>query len=203
MRETSTVKGRALLGSIVASFVLLAGQQQVSAQAPAAGSTAKNAATATPNVAIPDAAKLTLLVQLHITALGQANLTGNYTVLRELGSPKFQAENTPEKLAENFKSFRKQGIDISPAMLFPPILAGAPSIDSANVMRVVGFYDTKPQRISFNMAFQPINNAWRLVDIAVQTVVPSPAPASNAAPVAEKAPAVEEKPKPAKAASKK
>ena len=44
---------------------------------------------------MPDNAKLTLLIQMHIAALSQANLTGNYSVLHALGSPAFQAVNSP------------------------------------------------------------------------------------------------------------
>ena len=201
MRQIKAVQGGALQGLIVASWAMLAFLPQALAQAPAPGSTAKSVVAAAPKVSIPDAAKLTLLIQLHITALSQANLTGNYTVLRDLGSPKFQAENSPEKLSENFKSFRKQGIDISPATLFPPVLSEAPSMDADNVMRLVGGYDTKPQRISFNLAFQPINNAWRLVDIAVQTT--APAPETGSLPAAKAAPPAEEKAKSPKAAAKK
>jgi hypothetical protein len=133
-------------------------------------------------VPIPDNSKLTLMIQLHVAALGLANLTGNYTVLHALGSPTFQAENSPAKLAENFAPFRTKGIDISPAMLFPPILVGEAKAEPKDIIRVAGFYNTSPQRIAFEIAFQAVNNAWRLADIKVQTVVP--------APVAQTAPAV-------------
>ncbi len=145
------------------------------------------------SVPIPDNSKLTLMIQLHVSALALANLTGNYSVLRDLGSPAFQAANTPEKLAESFSGFRKQGIDISPALLFAPILLGPPQIDANNVMRLAGFYATKPQRIAFELLFQPAGNAWRLADIQVRTVVPQLAQAAPAE--AEPAPTAVVKPK--------
>ena len=67
-------------------------------------------------VPMPDNAKLTLLIQMHIAALSQANLTGNYSVLHALGSPAFQAVNSTAQLAANFTVFRSQGIDISPTI---------------------------------------------------------------------------------------
>ena len=44
-----------------------------------------------------------ILVRRTLTALDQANRTGNYTVLRDLGSPDFQA-NTAARLAESSPS---------------------------------------------------------------------------------------------------
>jgi len=155
------------------------------------------APTLTASVPVPDNSKLTLMIQLHVSALALANLTGNYSVLRDLGSPAFQAANTPEKLAESFSGFRKQGIDISPALLFAPILLGPPQMDANNVMRLAGFYATKPQRIAFELLFQPAGNAWRLADIQVRTVVPQLAQVAPdaAAPTAAEAPAPVVKPK--------
>jgi hypothetical protein len=138
------------------------------------------------SVPVPDITKLTLMIQLHVAALGLANLTGNYTVLHALGSPTFQAKNPPATLANNFAPFRSKGIDISPAMLFPPILLGPPNPEPNDIIRLAGFYNTNPQRIVFEIAFQAVDNAWRLADIKVQTVIPDSvalaAPTPSAAP---------------------
>jgi hypothetical protein len=132
------------------------------------------AQTAQPLVAtrvpMPDNAKITLLIQMHIAALSQANLTGNYSVLHSLASPSFQAVNSTAQLASNFATFRSQGIDISPTILLPPMLIGPPKLEGADLLRVSGQYDTKPHRVVFEMAFQAVNNAWRLAGISVNTV---------------------------------
>ena len=159
-------------------------------------------AAAPATVPIPDNSKLTLMIQLHVAALALSNLTGDYSVLYALGSPAFKAANPVEKLSDNFSSFRKQGIDISPALLFAPILLGPAKMDANNVLHVAGFYATKPQRIAFELAFVPANNAWRLADIQVRTVVPDPAAGTLAPAAAAKAPAAvapaTAKPKPKK-----
>ncbi len=124
-------------------------------------------------VPIPDNAKITLLIQTHMAALSHANLTGNYSVLHGLASPAFQAVNSTAQLAANFANFRSQGIDISPAILLPPMLNGPPKLEGADLLRLSGQYDTKPQRVVFEMAFQAVNNAWRLAGIAVSTVAAS------------------------------
>jgi hypothetical protein len=204
--------------SLVVAVSILCGAEWANAQEPAKNAGPKTAAptaVAPPpaatkiTVPIPDNSKLTLMIQLHVAALGLANLTGNYTVLHALGSPTFQAENPPAKLAENFAPFRSKGIDISPALLFPPVLLATPRPEAKDIVRVVGYYNTSPQRIVFEIAFQAVNNAWRLADIKVQTVVPdtvaqaAPAGAVPAAPATAKAPADETPTKPAKAATKK
>jgi len=137
-------------------------------------------------VPMPDNAKLTLLIQMHIAALSQANLTGNYSVLHALGSPAFQAVNSTAQLAANFTVFRSQGIDISPTILLPPMLTGPPKLEGTDLLRVSGQYDTKPQRVVFDMAFQAVNNAWRLAGIAVSTVAVPPAAAAGQPPKATK-----------------
>ena len=124
---------------------------------------------------MPDNAKITLLVQTYIAALSHANLTGNYTVLHAMASPAFQSLNSPAQLAQKFAAFRTQGIDIGPAILLPPILSGPPALEGAGLLHVSGHYETKPQRVVFDMVFQPVNNVWRLAGIAVSTVVPQAA----------------------------
>ena len=162
MFTTKRVAG-ALLGALMACFIGIA---NLSAQ------TAQPAAPA--RVPMPDSAKITLLIQTHIAALSHANLTGNYSVLLAMASPAFQSLNSTAQLAQNFAAFRTQGIDISPAILLPPILSGPPRMEGADLLRLSGYYETKPQRVVFEMAFQAVNNAWRLAGIAVSTVTPPP-----------------------------
>lgn len=128
--------------------------------------------------AMPDEAKVTLLIQTYIAALSHANLTGNYTVLHDMASPAFQSLNSTAQLAQKFAAFRNQGIDIGPAILLPPILSGPPALDG-DLLRVSGHYETRPQRVVFDMAFQAVNKAWRLAGIAVSTVAPKAAEQSQ------------------------
>jgi hypothetical protein len=176
-----------LVGALIACAV---GIEGVSAQtAPPAG---RPEAAVPARVPMPDNAKITLLIQIHMAALSQAILTGNYTVLRALGSPMFQAANSTDQLAAKFSSFHGQGIDISPTILFSPMLYGPPKLEGADFLRVSGQYNTTPQRVVFQMAFQAVNNAWRLAGITVSTVAAdqaqqggdqpaAPAPAAKAA----------------------
>jgi hypothetical protein len=62
-----------------------------------------------------------ILIRSTLLALDQANKTGNYTVLRDLGSPNFQA-NSAARLAEIFAQQRKDNVDLSGIAVIDPQL---------------------------------------------------------------------------------
>ena len=107
--------------------------------------------------------------------------------------------NSAAQLAANFAIFRSQGIDISPAILLPPMLTSPAKMEGADLLRVSGQYDTKPQRVVFEMAFQAVDNAWRLAGIAVSTVAADPTQPGVRTPV--QAPAPTQTPKAPRAGS--
>src|SRR5258708_27275011 len=65
-----------------------------------------------PTPALIDRNGVLILIRSTLLALDQANKTGNYTVLRDLGSPCFQT-NTAALLAALFSSPRKGHTDLS------------------------------------------------------------------------------------------
>lgn len=152
-----------------------------------------NAQTAQGSVqrpAVPDAYKMDMLIRTTLIALSQANRTGNYTVLRDLGSPSFQSANTAARLTEAFTDLRQRKLDFSPILFFNPKLVRQPAIDDAGRLRLTGFLDTQPERINFDMMFELVGSDWRLFGIAVQM---QPAPAATAASESNQAPAKKEK----------
>ena len=58
---------------------------------------------------LPSAEQLVSLVRNVLLAVNDANLTGNYSVLRDLSAPDSQGLNTPERLEESFRPIRQQG----------------------------------------------------------------------------------------------
>ena len=54
--------------------------------------------TAQVTPAVPAPNTLTILIKNTLAALNHANLTGNYTVLRDLGAPGFSQANTAARL---------------------------------------------------------------------------------------------------------
>jgi len=140
--------------------------------------------------ALPDPYKMDMLIRTTLIALSQANLTGNYTVLRDLGSPAFQSANTAARLTEAFTELRQRKLDFSPILFFNPKLVRQPAIDESGRLRLTGFMDTQPERINFDMMFERVGGDWRLFGIAVQM---QPAPVATAASRGNQAPAPKEK----------
>ena len=121
---------------------------------------------------IPDGYQLSLLIYATLTALDQANSTGNYTVLRSLAAPEFQRLNPPSALANVFAKYRERHVVLAPIMLFQPKLIEEPAIGSDGLLRLKGFFPTQPLRIGFELAFQMVGSNWRLMTLSV---APSPA----------------------------
>jgi hypothetical protein len=129
---------------------------------------------------VPDETRLTLLIQSYLIALSQANLTGNYSVLHALGAASFQQNNPPDKLAQVFSGLRSQNIDLTPLILFKPILDKPPTFDEQGLLHLVGHYDTAPQQVQFDLTLQPVSGVWRLFGISVKTVPAKTAPSATA-----------------------
>ena len=129
--------------------------------------------------ALPDAFKLNLLIRASVIALNQANQTGNYTVLQDLGAPAFRASNNSARLAQIFAALRHRQLDLSPVLFFTPKLTAQPQIAPNGLLRLVGYFPTTPERVNFDLIYQQIDGQWRLFGIGVST---SPADVTAAIP---------------------
>ena len=121
-----------------------------------------------------------MLVRSSLLALDQANKTGNYTVLRDLGAPGFQV-NTAAKLAEIFASQRNDKLDLSGVAVIDPQLTVLPEIEANGLMRMAGFFPSVPSQVNFDLLFAPVDGQWRLFGISVKV--------GSSAPVAPTLPA--------------
>ena len=190
---------RALVASLcIALAVLACGPAQAqqpsspkaAAPAPAPASSPNQPATTSPTPAVPPPEVLLVLIRTTLVALNQAVSTGNFTVLRDLGSPAFQAANSPAQLGVIFASLRNRNIDLSPVVVVTPEVSEPPQITQDQMLRLVGFFPTKPLQVQFQLLFQPVNGQWRLFGMAVDAVAapvaaaaapPEPSPAAKAA----------------------
>jgi len=109
-----------------------------------------------------------------LLALDQANKTGNYTVLRDLGSPEFQV-NTASRLAEIFAQQRHDNIDLSGVAVIEPQLSLLPQIEANGMMHMAGFFPSVPTQVNFELVYAPVGGRWRLFGISVSFGQPSPA----------------------------
>jgi hypothetical protein len=167
LRRIATITALAAITAILPSHILRA-------QGP-------TAAAETPSV--PDAYRLNMLIRTTLIALNHANRTGNYTVLRDLASPAFQRTNNAARLAEIFAVLRKRDLDLSPILFFQPKLRSPAALTNTGLLRLTGFFETKPEQISFDMLFQQTEGNWRLFGLAVDVAPPTAAeqpPAASA-----------------------
>jgi hypothetical protein len=131
---------------------------------------------AAPKPAQIDRNGVLILVRSTLLALDQANKTGNYTVLRDIGAPGFQS-NTAARLGEIFAKLRSDNLDLSGVAVIDPQLNLLPQIEANGLMRMAGLFPSVPTQVNFDLSFAPVNGQWRLFGISVG--VGSSAPTSR------------------------
>jgi hypothetical protein len=110
------------------------------------------------------------LTRATLLALNDANATGNYAVLRELGSAGFRARHSADQLARIFGPFRLARFNMGAVALITPQLTIAPRLDAQGHLRFAGHFPTEPMAIRFELAFAREEDRWRIADLGVSTV---------------------------------
>jgi hypothetical protein len=190
LRGDALLRSRLLLVFVFVLGVALAGSGDVVAQ------TKKSAnAPSAPRPANIDRNGVLILIRSSLLALDQANKTGNYTVLRDLGAPQFQV-NTAAKLAEVFVKERQQSLDLSGVAVLDPQLTLLPQIESNGMMRIGGFFPSVPNQLNFELMYAPVNREWKLFGISISVSQSSPVAPSVDNPVEPEKPVSTEPPIP-------
>ena len=107
-----------------------------------------------------------ILVRGAILALDQANKTGNYSVLRDLGAPGFQ-NNTAADLAAIFASQRRDELDLGGVAVLDPQFTLLPQIEPGGMLHMAGFFPSVPTQVNFELLFAPVARKWKLFGISV------------------------------------
>jgi hypothetical protein len=110
------------------------------------------------------------LVWSTIAALDHANQTGNYSVLRDLGAPSFQSNNSAATLGGIFEALRNSRIDLSNTLLVEPTYEAPPAIIDGGLLRAKGSFGLRPTAIAFDLVFQAAAGQWRILGISVAPV---------------------------------
>jgi hypothetical protein len=108
-----------------------------------------------------------MLVRNALTLLNHGNLTGNYTVLRDLASPRFRQRNSAADLSGTFANLRLQKLDLSPILVIPPQFNQPPQI-VGDRLQMVGLFPTRPQAVQFALAFQQVEGGWMIDEISLR-----------------------------------
>lgn len=150
----------------LAGCLLAAAASPLSAQAPVPTPVANQAG-------VPDPIVINKLVWSAMAALDQANQTGNYSVLRDLGAPSFQTNNSAATLGGIFQALRNQQVDLGYTLVVGPTFQFPPAIVQGGLLRVRGSFPLRPAPIGFDLLFQNISGQWRIFGIAVAPIVPA------------------------------
>jgi hypothetical protein len=149
---------------------LLCGLMLAAAGGPAIAQSNQAIATQSSEQQKLDAVALTVLIKSSIMALEHANTTGNYSVLRDLGTPAFREKFDQTRLSAIFANLRSRQITLNPALLLSPNLTKQPEVTAQNQLHLVGNFPTKPAQIQFELWFLNLNGAWRIEGIMVDAV---------------------------------
>jgi hypothetical protein len=158
------------------------------AQTPAAKTIAKPATSGTQPAAaaqrlpVPPAETLVLLIRMSLLTLNDALQTGNYTVLRDRGSPAFREANSAAKLARIFALIETQGIDLTSVTIRAPQLTEAAVIDPGQRLHIKGFFPGQPTQLDFDLTYEPVDGHWRLFGLSVAETLAPAATAQSATP---------------------
>lgn len=165
-RERGGLRG----GRLTSAFlVALAVAQPACGQAPPQAPAAQRAPAGAAGLPVPDQRTASKMVWSIMVAVDQANRTGNYSVLRDLGTPTFQANNNPANLAAIFATLRERQIDLSDTLIVTPVWEIPPQMVAPTVLRMRGTFPLRPQPIAFDLLFT-WSNGWRLDGIAVRAM---------------------------------
>ena len=129
-----------------------------------------------------DHAGQVMLIRNTIALVNHGNLSGNYTVLRDLASDNFRQRNNAGDLAGTFANLRQQKLDLSPILVIEPQLSQPPVEIAPGKLRLVGQFPTRPQTVQFALVFQRAGGGWVIDDVSLRVAPAEPAPPAVALP---------------------
>lgn len=161
------ISGHVIVGSgrtaptlmVLAALVMFVPCEAALGQAPST--------TVTTTSPAPDQLTSLKMLWSAMAAIDHANRTGNYSVLRDLGTSAFQARNNPTNLAAIFTGLREQKVDLSATLVVTPTWDIQPTLIQPGTLRMRGIFPLRPAAIEFDLLFS-WEEGWRLEGIAVQ-----------------------------------
>lgn len=163
--------GRRAPARILLAAALLASPVQLLAQTAPAPARPQTQAQPVP---VQNQVAALMMLRSMMAAVDHADRTGNYSVLRDMGSAVFQQNNNQATLTRIFTSLRDQGVDLSNTLVMTPVWEMPPSlIAGGRALRMRGTFPLQPLPVRFDMVFVFDRGGWRLDAISIATL---PAP---------------------------
>ncbi|MCW5774581.1 MAG: hypothetical protein KIT16_23255 [Rhodospirillaceae bacterium] len=123
---------------------------------------------------VPRADVVEVMVRSALATFNDANLTGNYAVMNARLHPTFRQQAPAERLATIFAAFRSNKIDIGPALVHQVNFTKPAATDANGLLTTEGYFETRPWRTYFNLAWRLEGDQWWLWRINVNVKPPSP-----------------------------
>lgn len=121
-----------------------------------------------PALPTPDTLGLSRLLWGTMNSIHDANISGNYSVLRDIGATNFQVQNSAAQLAETFRYLREQNVDLSTTLLVAPEFTQPPMMVGPDVLRLQGVFGLRPTAIQFDIHYQWQGGRWKVLSIGLQ-----------------------------------
>ena len=107
------------------------------------------------------------LVRDALLAVNHANLTGNYTTLRDYASDSFHDANTATDLALLLQRVRSERLDLLPVLSVDPVLETTALSLDRRIMRLGGHFPLSPRSITFDLEFINEDGRWLIYGLSV------------------------------------
>ena len=121
---------------------------------------------------VPGAVTQEIIIKETLLTFNDANVTGNYSILHAKASKPFRDQFSPERLKEVFKEFASKGIDIALVVAKTPIASQEPSVSDKGILTLVGYFDTTPSRVYYDLGFLMSDGEWKPLKLNVNLKKP-------------------------------
>ena len=112
------------------------------------------------------------LVRTTLMSIHDANLSGNYTVLRDLSGPSLQKRSASD-FANLFGPLRERNLDLFSAALMVPAFTSQPQVGSDNHLHLTGRFTTRPKQLVFDFVFEVDGGTWKPSSLSVGLQIPA------------------------------
>ena len=113
-----------------------------------------------------------VLVKTNLLSFNDAVTNDNFTVFHARLSKPFRDQFPPDRLRQTFKEFVDKHASFDVIAAKPVIPVGEARIDNEGVLRLVGYFDTTPKQVKYQLGFIRSEGDWKLSSINVQIEAP-------------------------------
>lgn len=109
-----------------------------------------------------------VLVINTLITFNDANLTGNYSVLRARASQQFQEQVSVKQLEKQFDGFRRTGIDLAAVAISGLVPDDDGAIDKQGVLRLSGYVEMPDRQVVYVLKYVRNRGDWKLLSLDVK-----------------------------------